>query len=124
MQGEAILFYDGECRLCRRAIGILRRWDRAGRIACLAYQHPLVPRLMPDLSRAELQRAMILVGPRGRRYAGAESLPRIMSLLPGGFPLRLLFEVPGVPGFVRRLYRWVADHRHDLGCAIPSRSAV
>jgi predicted DCC family thiol-disulfide oxidoreductase YuxK len=124
MNGEALLIYDGECRLCRRAVTLLNAWDRSGRIACMPSQNPLLPRLLPDASAEELDTAMLLVGPRGRRYRGAEALPRILSLLPGGLPLRLLFEVPGLPTLARKVYGWIAGHRHELGCRVPSESAL
>ena len=124
MRGDAILFYDGECRLCRRTVSLLRRWDAGGRIVTLAYQHPLTARILPDVAPEELSRAIVFVGPRGRRYHVADAIPRLLSLLPGGFPLRVLFEIPGVPALARRVYRWVAEHRHDLGCALPPRRAA
>jgi predicted DCC family thiol-disulfide oxidoreductase YuxK len=118
MKGEALLFYDGGCRLCGRAIRLLRVWDRAGRIAIVPYQSDLVARILPDVSRRELERAMLLVDPRGRRYHGADGLPRILKLVPGGLPLRLVLAIPGALTLARRLYGWIAAHRHDLGCAL------
>ncbi|MFN2431837.1 MAG: thiol-disulfide oxidoreductase DCC family protein [Gemmatimonadota bacterium] len=123
MTGEALLFYDGECRLCLRAMDLVRAWDRTGRVVCLPYQHPFTARILPDVSRQELSRAILLVGPRGRRYQGADALPRLLSLLPGGAPLRLCFEIPGVAALARRIYRLVADHRHELGCSLRTRGA-
>jgi len=119
MQGEALLLYDGGCRLCWRAVRVLRIWDRAGRIVEIPYQSALVARVLPDVSRGELEQAMLLVGPRGRRYRGVEGLARILSLLPGGLPFRLLLAVPGVMALARKVYGWIAEHRHDLSCALP-----
>jgi predicted DCC family thiol-disulfide oxidoreductase YuxK len=117
--GEALLLFDGECRLCRRAIGLLRAWDRAGRIVFVPYQHPMVQRILPDVPRRQMERAMLLVAPDGRHHHGAQALPWILRLLPGGSPLGFLFGIPGAPALAGRIYRWVAEHRHDLGCAIP-----
>ena len=119
MRGEALLIYDGECRLCRRAVRLLEAWDRSDRIACLPFQNPLVPRLLPDVARADLDRSMLFLSPCGSRYWGAEALPRILRLLPGALPLRLFFALPGALAVARRLYGWIAEHRHDLGCAVP-----
>ena len=54
MNGDALLFFDGECRLCRRAVAILARWDRRDRIVMLPFQHPLTSRLLPDVTPEEL----------------------------------------------------------------------
>jgi predicted DCC family thiol-disulfide oxidoreductase YuxK len=122
MNGEALLFYDGGCRLCQRAIRFLRAWDRAGRIAILPYQSQLVDRILPDVSRRDLDRAMLLLSPEGQRYHGAEGLPRILQLVPGGGPLRVLFTLPGALALAARLYGWIAAHRHDLGCPLPEET--
>ncbi len=119
MKGEALLFYDGGCRLCGRAIRLLRMWDRAGRIVVVPYQSDLVARILPDVSRRELEQAMLLVDPRGRRYRGADGLPRVLSLVPGGLPFRLILAIPGALAVARKLYGWIAVHRHDLGCVPP-----
>jgi predicted DCC family thiol-disulfide oxidoreductase YuxK len=119
MKGDALLFYDGECRLCRRAVRLLRVWDRAGRIVVVPYQSGLVARILPDVSRRELEQAMLLVDPQGHRYRGADGLSRILGLLPGGLPFRLILALPGALALARRLYSWIAVHRHDLGCALP-----
>jgi predicted DCC family thiol-disulfide oxidoreductase YuxK len=120
--GEALLLFDGNCRICRRTIAWLRAWDRAGRIVCMPYQHPMVQRILPDVPRHELETAILLVAPNGRHYRGAEALPLILRLLPGGSPLGRIFAIPRVPAIATRIYRWVAEHRHDLGCAIPRQS--
>lgn len=124
MRGEALLFYDDACRLCSRAVLTLRAWDRDGRIAVMPYASPLTPGVVPDVSRDEMSKAMLLLGPDGRRYLGADALPHLLALLPGGLPFRLLFEIPGMPTLARRAYRWIAGHRHDLGCALPEGSTV
>lgn len=124
VDGEALLFYDGECQLCLRAVRLIRAWDRRQRIASLPYQSKLAARLLPDLRRSDLARAMLLLDPGGRRHRGADAVPHILSLLPGGLLLRLLFKLPGIPALARKLYRLLAANRRSLGCALPPASAV
>lgn len=122
MNGEALLLYDGDCRFCGRAVRLLRAWDRSGRIVALPYQGELVPRILPEVSRAALEGAMLFVGPRGRRYRGADGLPRILSLLPGGHPLRALIALPGLLALARRLYGWTGFHGRDPSGALSEES--
>ncbi|MBA2565664.1 MAG: DUF393 domain-containing protein [Gemmatimonadetes bacterium] len=117
MNGEALLLFDGQCRLCSRIVSFLGWWDAERRIAFLPYQSPLVARVLPDVAPRDLAEAMLLVAPDGERHRGADALPQMLALLPGGTPLRLLLALPGVPSAARHVYGWIAAHRHDIGCA-------
>jgi predicted DCC family thiol-disulfide oxidoreductase YuxK len=124
MTGDALLFYDGECRLCRRTVDVLRGWDRRGRIACLPFDHPAAAHALPDVPRRELEEAIVFVTPEGTRHRGADAVPRILALLPLLAPLRFLFALPGAREAARRVYRWVAGHRHELGCRLTEARAA
>jgi hypothetical protein len=65
---------------------------------------------------------MLFVGPRGRRYRGLDGLPRILSLLPGGHPLRALIALPGLLTLARRLYGWTGFHGRDTSAVRPDES--
>lgn len=110
------LLFDGECRVCRRAVQGLRHLDRDGRVDPLPYQDPDVGRRFAWIPTEDLERAMHLVSPEGDAWAGAAALERLLTLLPGGPGWRLLFRVPLVRPLADRLYRWVARNRHKLGC--------
>jgi predicted DCC family thiol-disulfide oxidoreductase YuxK len=71
---------------------------------------------LPALSDAALDRAMHLVTPDGRVYAGARALSPILSILPGGRLLAPLMRVPGMQPLADRIYAWVAARRHRFGC--------
>ncbi|HMA44984.1 MAG TPA: DUF393 domain-containing protein [Gemmatimonadales bacterium] len=102
-QNEApTLVFDGECRLCRRAVELLRRWDREHRLRYLPFQDEAAIGEL-DLSLPALAAAMHLVLPDGRVYAGADAVPELGRLLPGKRWWAWGFAVPGV----RRLARWV-----------------
>ncbi|HEU4697769.1 MAG TPA: DUF393 domain-containing protein [Gemmatimonadales bacterium] len=117
-----VLLYDGACGFCLRAIGWLRRWDRAGRIETLPMQRRAERTDLPPIADAALARAMHLVTPDGAVYAGGRAARAMLRWLPGGALLRPLFLIPGVPWVVNRTYEGVAARRHRLGCGGPSCS--
>jgi predicted DCC family thiol-disulfide oxidoreductase YuxK len=110
------LLYDGECGICRRSIQWIRNRDREGRIRAIAYQEPGVSREFPEITRDELERAMQLVSPEGRRWEGADAVEQVVRLLPVWKGLTPLFWIPGVRIVARRVYGWVARNRRRLGC--------
>jgi len=75
---------------------------------------------LPPISETALQQAMHLVTPDGRVHAGGLAMTAMLPYLPGGSVLRVLFRVPGIQAITNRVYRWVAEHRHDLGSDGPS----
>ena len=114
------LIYDGECGLCRQAVGLLKRWDREQALRFVPFQDgPAVARF--GIALPALAAAMHLVLPDGRVYAGADAAPELVRLFPGKRWLAWLFRVPGVPTLARRGYAWIAARRHCLVRGIPSR---
>lgn len=111
------LIYDGACGLCRDAVNLVRRWDRAGRFAYVPFQ---------DGSRVAafgvpltaLAAAMHLVLPDGRVFAGADAAPEILRRLPGKAWLAAPFALPGAMRLARRVYAWIAARRQCA--AIPT----
>ncbi len=96
---KPLVIYDASCQLCRRWIA---RWHaRTGdRIEYRPLQEPgLLRRLGVPLSDA--LRAVQLVTPDGKRYAGADAVLRALGQTPG---LRLVTRLARLP-----LARWVAE---------------
>ncbi len=113
---QRTLIFDGECGFCRRAVTLLMRWDKYGRLRFVPFQDPAALAQLPAIPRASLEQAMHLVTPAGEVYAGATAVPVILRLLKWGRPLALAFRFPGVPAVAARIYRIVARNRHRLGC--------
>jgi predicted DCC family thiol-disulfide oxidoreductase YuxK len=111
------LIFDGECGFCRASVELLRRWDRYRRLSFVPFQDPGALAPLPRVPRSELEQAMHLVAPDRRVLKGAAALPAILRLVPGGAPLALLYQMPGVPWLAAGVYRIVARNRHRLGCA-------
>jgi len=109
------LVYDGDCSFCRRSVDLLRRWDREHRITLVPFQDQArvaafgIP--LPALAAAM---HLVLPAPDGRVFAGADAVPELLRLLPGKRWLAAGFDIPGVRPLARRLYAWIARHRHCL----------
>ncbi len=72
--------------------------------------------------RAANWRGPQLVLPDGRVLAGADAVPEILRRIPRWRWLAGLLALPPVRSLSRRVYRWVADNRMRLSCALPRSS--
>jgi predicted DCC family thiol-disulfide oxidoreductase YuxK len=114
-RGEApTLIFDGACELCRRAVELLRGWDREHRLRFVPFQDEAAIREF-DLALPALAAAMHLVLPDGRVFAGADAVPELGRLLPGKHWWVWGFAVPGVRPLARRVYARIARRRR---CAV------
>jgi predicted DCC family thiol-disulfide oxidoreductase YuxK len=120
MSRDWTLVYDGECRFCGRWVALIRRWDRSARVRAVAFQDAAAWEALPGLSRPVLESAVHLVSPEGRVYAGAAAAAPLLRLLPAGRLVAAPLRLPGAAGVAAATYRWVARHRHRLGCGSSS----
>ena len=114
------LIYDGECGMCRKAVELLRRWDREHVLRFVPFQDQVAVARF-GIALPALAAAMHLIVPGGRVYAGADAVPHLLRLFPGKRWLAPLFGIPGVLPLARRLYAWIASRRHCLVRGIPGR---
>ena len=71
---------------------------------------------MPPIDDAALDRAMHLVTPGGRVYAGGRAVAEMARYLPMGAVLHPMLRLPGIAHLLDAGYRFVAARRHRLGC--------
>jgi predicted DCC family thiol-disulfide oxidoreductase YuxK len=110
------LIYDGDCGICRRSVDWVRKADRDGRIELLPYQAPSVEDRFSGIPLEDMESAMQLVAPDGRRWQGARAAEEVLRILPGWKLLAPFFRVPGVRWVAGLVYRTVARNRRRLGC--------
>jgi len=115
---RATVIYDGECGLCRKAVGRLQAWDRERRLEYVAFQDPAVHRF--GIALPALAAALHIVLPDGKTFAGADAAPHLLRRLPGKRWLAALFALPGVLPVARRVYRRIAERRHCLVRGLPT----
>lgn len=125
--GKAVVLYDGDCPLCRRSVGVLKRLDWLGALAYHSARDAdrLPPSWVPLDPDRLLEEMHVLTPNRTNAYAGFRAFRWMAWRLPVTIPLAPLLYLPGVPWLGNRVYRWVARNRlklvpcHDGACRVP-----
>lgn len=111
------ILYDADCGFCRSSLALILAWDRAERLRPVALQEPAADRLLAHLSPEERMASWHLVSPDGTVRSAGQAFEELFRLLPaGGVPSALAGRFPDAAGSG---YRWIADHRSQLGRLIP-----
>ena len=120
-QAEAVLLFDGTCGFCTWCARWVEARDRAGRLLVLPNQAPGVLQRY-GFTRAQADRAALVLDRQGRRFVGAAAVNRILRAL--GPPWRQLATVWAWPP-ARRVenvgYRLVAANRPLLSALARTR---
>lgn len=99
-RGQLEVWFDGGCPLCRREIALLRRLDRAGRIAFMdiAGENAMCP----------LDRAVMLASFHAREdgvmLSGAAAFAAMWRAIPLLRPLGLAARLPGMTALLEWAY--------------------
>jgi predicted DCC family thiol-disulfide oxidoreductase YuxK len=126
-QGHVL--YDGQCPLCLRSVGILKRLDWLGMLTYVnARDRQQLPASDAPLDPERLVQEMHVLTPDGRRlYHGFAALRWIAWRLPVFWPFAPFLYIPGIPQLGQRLYLWIARNRfrlvpcHGGVCTLPPR---
>ncbi|WP_462418285.1 thiol-disulfide oxidoreductase DCC family protein [Kytococcus sp. Marseille-QA3725] len=122
------LLYDPDCGFCTRAAELLAHWPVTCEVAPMSPARLAAHGIDPDRA----QRGIPFVADDGTLRFGAAAIAAALRTAStssvGGRVLvaagALLGSAPVLP-VARRVYAWVADHRHQLpggtaACALPS----
>ncbi|HVT17541.1 MAG TPA: DCC1-like thiol-disulfide oxidoreductase family protein [Thermoanaerobaculia bacterium] len=110
--GRPLLVFDGDCSFCRLWIA---RWRRVVRDRVDYEPYQTAADRFPTLPVERFRRAVQLIEPDGRVFAGAEAAFRTLALVPGHrHGLWIYRRVPGARLLFELGYRWVAGHRSLL----------
>jgi predicted DCC family thiol-disulfide oxidoreductase YuxK len=107
------VIYDATCGFCSASVRWLERLDWRGCVGALPNQLAGLQGAV-GLSRDELEQAVWVISPSGRRYRGHKAVAAALDLLlPFGLPLfRGLAHLPVLCGLGRLAYGWVSRNRH------------
>jgi predicted DCC family thiol-disulfide oxidoreductase YuxK len=114
------LFFDAECGFCTRIVRWLAPILQRRGLGVAPLQDPRVGPLL-GLSHAELMYEMQFLLADGTRFGGADAAVALAREIWWGRPLVWVSKIPGVMGWLRSGYRWIAAKRQCAaeGCEIP-----
>ena len=120
------VLYDGQCRFCRRQIGILKWLDWWGQLQFTSLHDPSVSVDFPEIPLARLHEEMVVIDQQGMARGGAEAVRYLSRRLLPLWPLAVLLHIPGSLPLWRWLYAFVAKRRlliagrcDDGSCRLP-----
>lgn len=108
--------FDGVCKMCKRLVGLLRRWDTDEKLELVPFQAPGVQARYPWIPPKAFTEAVQMVGPGGQTWEGRAAIEQLLNVLPKGMLVSWLFKLPYARALGDRIYRWVARNRYRLGC--------
>ena len=108
--------FDGDCRVCTRLSGVLRKWDRDKQLEVVSSQTPGVIARFPWIPPRAYVEALQLVAADGTTWQGAEAIEQLLNILPKGKLIAWVFRIPFMRAFADRFYKWFARNRYKLGC--------
>lgn len=116
-----LLFYDGDCGFCDRAVRFLLKHDKNKLFLFAPLQGETAKRLLNPLPTLDTVVLLENYQTKPQKYVLAKASFRSMWLLGGWWALPgLLYFLPGC--LMNWGYRLIARHRHQLvsACEIPS----
>jgi predicted DCC family thiol-disulfide oxidoreductase YuxK len=113
-----VLYFDGVCGMCTRAVNALARLDRAGALEIRPFQEPGVAELL-GLTEARLRESSWWLDSSGSVSGGAEGMNAALSVALGTRLPLLIYRLPVVGAVQRRVYQYVATHRYRFPGTTP-----
>lgn len=106
-----VLLYDGRCGFCEREVQRLLRLSR-WKIRPKSFHDAAALKDEPSLSYEHCMKAIHLILPDGRIFAGAEAVARSIALNPILGWLAWIYYLPGIRQAMNAGYRLVARNRY------------
>jgi predicted DCC family thiol-disulfide oxidoreductase YuxK len=108
---SGILFFDGACGMCTRAVNFIIRHNRTGELQIEPLQSPGAAGRL-GVSPAHLLDCNRWLDTSGAVYAGAEAMNAAVSAAIGTRLPLVVYRIPGIRFVQDAIYRWVAAHRY------------
>lgn len=112
--GHYVVLYDGLCRFCTAGARRLRAWTRSERVEFADFQKPGVRARFPGLTHDECMKAMQVIAPDGRVFAGFEGGVRVLTTIRFVGWLAYAYYLPGLRWLCDRVYALIAARRYRI----------
>jgi predicted DCC family thiol-disulfide oxidoreductase YuxK len=108
---SGILFFDGACGMCTRAVDFVLKFNRTGELRTEPLQGPRVAERL-GISPSRLLESNRWLDAKGAVYSGAEAMNAAVSTAIGTRLPLAIYRIPGIRFVEDAIYRWVAGHRY------------
>jgi predicted DCC family thiol-disulfide oxidoreductase YuxK len=115
---SGVLYFDGVCGMCTRAVTALSRLDRAGAVEIRPFQETGVAELL-GLTEARMRESSWWLDSSGTVSGGAEGMNAALSAALGTRLPLFIYRLPGIGAIQRIVYRYVATHRYRFPGTTP-----
>lgn len=115
--GSYTVVSDGNCKVCKRFVAAVAKWDTKGDLEIITSQAPGLSARFPWIpAQAYIESIQLVENSTGRTWQGAAALEQIIDVLPKGRLVTWIFSIPLARPLADRFYRWFARNRYRLGC--------
>lgn len=121
---KAVLIYDGECPVCRKAVEWVMNRSLPNAFELLSCHSEALRIRFPSIDKADCLQAMHLVLRDGAILAGERAVPEILRRLRGYRWAAALFRLPGVEICSGVFYRWFAKNRFHISKAFFTGTSI
>ena len=112
-----VVIYDGDCRVCKRSVAALEKWDAKREMEIIPSQSPGLAQRFPWITpRAFEESIQVIRSADNKPWQGAAAVEELMNAMPRGGRFSWIFSIPLARPIAERLYRWFAGNRHRFGC--------
>lgn len=111
------VFFDRDCEVCQSLACRFRSTLEKRGFGLAPLQDPRVALLL-GLASHELMQEMQVLTPAGKVLGGAQAITFLAGQIWWAWPVHAAARLPGMPSLLRAGYRWFAEHRHCLTCAV------
>ena len=119
---RAVLIYDKDCPICRKAARWVEQNKRGDVLEMLPCQAEGVRSRFPFMEDTVCMKAMQLILPDGGVLSGEKALPEIINRLRRYHWVAWFSRLPGSGMLSHAFYRWFADRRYRIaGILFPDK---
>lgn len=104
-----VMYYDGQCQICRTSMFIISKIDFFHRIAWISYNE--VNSIPDGVTLEDLRKSVHIFNYKGEFLNGFHAFKKLTILIPLLWPLIVFLWIPGMNIIGSRVYKFISDNR-------------